>query len=92
MGKQKENEGVCMIILNKHFQFLLLLSVFLGMICWPKSAFVASPFAGTFVNGEGEKVELRQSGNKVDGHILSEGMRLRVSGSVKKGVFWGGPR
>lgn len=49
----------------------------------------AGGFSGTYVNAEGEKVVLKQSGSRVTGTIYTGGLSAGVSGRVQGGVFHG---
>ena len=49
----------------------------------------AGGFSGTYVNAEGEKVVLKQSGSQVTGTIYTGGLSAGVSGRVQGGVFRG---
>jgi len=55
----------------------------------PVKTAAAGGFSGTFVNAEGEKVVLKQSGSRVTGTIYTGGLSAGVSGRVQGGVFHG---
>ena len=65
-----------------HHQTLLTGSLFLALLSSPRPA-AAAPFSGTFINSEGDRVVLRQGGNRVSGVIHSGGQRGTVSGTVQ---------
>jgi hypothetical protein len=58
----------------------------------PDAAWSASPFSGTFINAEGERVVLRQTGQQVSGKLISGGASVPVLGQVSRGVLRGQSR
>lgn len=66
-----------------------ILAVIAAILVFEGGVAAAGGFSGTFVSAEGEKVVLKQSGNRVTGTLYTGGLSAGVSGQVRGGVFHG---